>query len=127
MKVDVPLGDVVDKVTILTIKREKIGSSHVEREWSALRASWRNADLPPMEELPQYGRLEAVNRALWEVEDALRRLESEQRFDAHFVESARSVYRLNDERARLKRLINEELSSDFVEEKSYSPTPNTNR
>ena len=80
-----------------------------------------------MEELPQYGRLEAVNRALWEVEDALRRLESEQRFDAHFVESARSVYRLNDERARLKRLINEELSSDFVEEKSYSPTPNTNR
>jgi hypothetical protein len=62
-----------------------------------------------------------VNERLWEVEDELRDCERRQEFGARFVELARSVYRLNDERGRLKRRINERCGSALVEEKSYRP------
>lgn len=127
MKVEVPLGDVVDKVIILRIKLEKIGTAHVQRELDSLVESWESEGLPPMSTLPQYGPLGAVNARLWDVEDALRSLESEDRFDSHFVALARSVYGLNDERAALKRAINLALGSKLVEEKSYAATSNTNR
>jgi len=120
MKVEVPLGDVVDKVTILEIKRAEIGSPHVEREWATLREAWSAAGMPPMESLPQYTRLAQVNRALWDVEDALRLCEAAGNFDERFIALARSVYKLNDERASLKRSINRALHSELVEEKSYS-------
>jgi hypothetical protein len=123
MKVEVPLGDVVDKVTILAIKRDKIGSVHVEKEWSSLRAAWLDAGLHPMNDLPEYEPLSSTNQALWDVEDRLRQCESEQQFDEQFVALARSVYRLNDERARLKRCINDRLNSKLVEVKSYYDTP----
>ncbi|MFZ4533750.1 MAG: DUF6165 family protein, partial [Alsobacter sp.] len=65
-------------------------------------------------------RLAAVNRELWEVEDALRLCEKAGRFDSAFVALARSVYRLNDERAAVKRSLNRITGSDVVEEKSYA-------
>ncbi len=67
------------------------------------------------------GALEAVNAKLWEVEDLLRDLEAEQRFDARFIELARAVYINNDERAAIKKRINLQLGSALVEEKSYRP------
>ena len=63
--------------------------------------------------------LQAVNTELWNVEDALRQLEAEQRFDQMFIELARSVYQLNDQRAAIKRQINEACGSTLLEEKSY--------
>jgi len=60
-----------------------------------------------------------VNRKLWDVEDDLRLLEKEGKFDDEFIEKARSVYKLNDERSRLKKTINVEEGSNIVEEKSH--------
>ena len=65
------------------------------------------------------GELKAVNRRLWDIEDALRAHERDGRFDGVFIELARSVYRENDRRAALKRRINELTGSEIVEEKSY--------
>jgi hypothetical protein len=63
--------------------------------------------------------LAAVNRRLWDIEDAIRQKEASQTFDAEFIALARSVYLINDERARTKRAINELMQSDIIEEKHY--------
>jgi hypothetical protein len=63
--------------------------------------------------------LKQVNEAIWDVEDALRQCERDQRFDGEFIELARSVYRNNDRRAALKRRINEFYSAQFIEEKEH--------
>ena len=127
MKVEAPLGDVVDKVTILQIKLDEIGTENVQKELGSLLESWRTEALPSLFDLPQFRRLSEVNRALWDVEDALRLCESEQEFGETFIQLARSVYVLNDERAALKQAINLDLGSKLIEEKSYSVTRNTNR
>lgn len=123
MQVEVPLGDIVDKVTILEIKRRKLDRpesvANVERELSELRNRWSNAGYPEFKTLPQWHSLRQVNEALWNVEDDLRAMEHQKRFDEDFIAKARSVYRLNDERAALKRQINISLGSTLVEEKSY--------
>lgn len=124
MKVELPLGDVVDKVTILCIKLERIeGESkraNVARELDVLRAAWDAAGHVPMESLDDYAGLVDVNGRLWDVEDELRDHERRRTFDDEFVRLARSVYRLNDQRARHKRSINDALGSELVEEKSYA-------
>ena len=124
MNVELPLGDVVDKVTILRIKSERIGApdkrANVARELDTLKAAWRDATLPDMESLEAWEPLLTVNGELWDVEDALREHESRADFGPRFVELARSVYHLNDKRAALKRAINEVLGSRLVEEKSYA-------
>ena len=123
MKVQLPLGDVVDKVTILLLKQARIvdpaKQANVSRELVSLRATWADNDLPPMESLTDWQALCAVNASLWEVEDDLRVLEAQADFGAQFIKLARSVYKLNDQRADLKRSINEALGSELVEEKSY--------
>ncbi len=120
MEIPVPLGDVLDKITILRIKSRKIRSAHklrhVRRELAALEAKWRSGGFPALAEEAE---LEAVNEALWEVEDALRRHEAAGDFGAEFIGRARSVYKLNDRRAALKRSVNEALGSELVEEKDY--------
>lgn len=120
MEIPVPLGDVLDKITILRIKSRKIRSeaklTHVRRELAALEAKWRGEGFPTLGEEVA---LERVNEALWDVEDALRRHEAAGDFGAEFVERARSVYKLNDRRAQLKRAVNEALGSELVEEKDY--------
>ena len=118
------IGELVDKLTILDIKAEKI--SDPERRGNVLHERALLADvlqglaLDPATTGALVARLAAVNRELWEVEDALRLCEKAGTFDAGFVALARSVYRLNDERAAVKRSLNRVTGSDVVEEKSYA-------
>ncbi|MEC7948238.1 MAG: hypothetical protein VX265_11795 [Myxococcota bacterium] len=124
MKVDLPLGDVVDKVTILRIKKARIADAakvaNVERELAVLLAGWATAGLPEMTALEDYAGLAEVNEKLWVVEDELRDHERRRDFGPAFVRLARSVYHLNDGRAARKRSINVALGSALVEEKSYA-------
>lgn len=125
MRVDMPLGDVVDRVTILRIKLARLEAAtqlaNVRRELGALVGAWHDAGLREMDDLPEWEELQSVNGQLWDVEDALRAHERRKDFGTVFVELARSVYRLNDRRAELKRAINDRLGSRYVEEKSYTP------
>ncbi len=118
-------GEVLDKISILEIKQARITNpaalANVRQELQAL-AQVVAAALPasaPLDALR--AALRQVNEALWDVEDALRDKERAQSFDEGFITLARSVYRLNDERARTKRQINELTRSALVEEKSYQP------
>ncbi|MBN2799381.1 MAG: hypothetical protein JXX28_09565 [Deltaproteobacteria bacterium] len=127
LRVEVPLGEVVDRLTILDLKISRLPSADARanalRERDALREAWRSCGLGAQagqaEEQLEWRPLSEVNLRLWEVEDALRHHEALQRFDGDFVSLARSVYQLNDERAALKRAINLRLGSRLVEEKSY--------
>lgn len=114
-------GDVLDRITILQIKVTRIPNpdkqAHAAREMAVLEAAWAAAGLPS--ELPERALLTQVNTALWEVEDRLREREAAQDFGPEFVAEARSVYRINDERAALKRRVNLALGSELVEVKSY--------
>jgi hypothetical protein len=125
VKVDLPLGDVVDRVTILRIKLARLSHegqrANVRRELAALIGRWKDCQLREMDGLPEWTGLCEVNKQLWDVEDALRGHERRKDFGPAFIDLARSVYRLNDRRAALKRAINVELGSAFVEEKSYAP------
>ena len=124
MKVELPLGDVVDKITILLIKEEQIKDDakleNIRSELATLRDSWSEAGHPALESLADWTALREVNQALWNVEDDLRDLERDGDFGPRFVELARSVYKINDRRAALKRSINVALGSRLVEEKSYA-------
>jgi hypothetical protein len=122
--VEVPVGELVDKITILEIKNERMTDPdklrNVRAELAAL-VSARERELVPSEKLAELtARLKAVNEALWEIEDEIRVCERKQDFGARFVELARAVYHQNDHRAALKRSINELLGSKLVEEKSYT-------
>ena len=117
VEIPVPVADLLDRITILRIKTARVQGEalgHVQRELALLDARWKFG------EVPEAARLEAVNGELWNVEDALRHHESRGDFGDEFVELARTVYRLNDERARLKRAVNERLASGLVEVKAYS-------
>jgi len=124
MKVELPLGDVVDKITILLIKTVKITDpsklQNIQTELDTLRAAWTEAGHTDLEDLSGWDGLREVNGQLWDVEDDLRDLERDKDFGPRFVELARSVYKLNDRRAALKRSINVALGSRLVEEKSYA-------
>lgn len=118
-------GELLDKITILRIKHERIAEAdkrrHVETELAQLERV-ATGTLPCSAELQELvGQLHSVNLALWEVEDELRDCERQQDFGEHFVELARSVYRLNDRRAQIKKRINLLLGSRLIEEKSYRP------
>lgn len=122
--VPVSVGELLDKIAILRIKRARIPDpaklANVARELAALEA----LDVPGREPLGALeGELRAVNEALWDVEDDIRALDARGDFGPAFVALARSVYRLNDRRAALKRAINERAGSGLVEEKSYGPPP----
>ncbi|MCI4660920.1 MAG: DUF6165 family protein [Neomegalonema sp.] len=116
-------GELLDKITILEIKAERIEdadkNANVRRELAALQSVAASA-LPGDETLSVLkGQLLAINTTLWDVEDALRDLEREKCFDGRFIELARKVYVTNDQRAAVKKQINLLLGSDLVEEKSY--------
>ena len=116
-------GELLDKLTILEIKLDRIGDetklANVRREHALLSRVWDESGLGGDEVERLRERLREVNEALWEIEDAIREEERERRFGDRFVELARSVYRRNDHRAALKRRINEVLGSHILEEKSY--------
>ena len=123
--VPVAAGELIDKITILRLKAQRLqrpeALANVRRELRALEAVLNEAGpaLCVDAVLALTDALQAINTQLWEVEDALRLLEAEQRFDQEFIALARSVYQLNDQRAALKRQINEACGSTLVEEKSY--------
>jgi hypothetical protein len=123
--VDVSVGELIDKITILEIKAERLGDpaqlNNVRNELEILLAA-RDAALPPSTELSELSlSLKRINEQLWGIEDDIRDRERAKDFGQRFIELARSVYVCNDERATLKRRINELLGSRIVEEKSYAP------
>lgn len=124
IEVPVAWGELVDKITILEIKSERIADpaklANVVTELRFLRER-----LGAVEADPAVARLHAalkgVNEALWVIEDDIRDCERDGDFGPKFIELARSVYRTNDRRAELKREINVALGSAILEEKSYKP------
>ena len=123
VQVPISVGELIDKITILEIKAERISDPakrpNVEAELKAL-AAVRDAGVPKGPRLDALTeRLGGINRTLWDIEDDIRSHEKRQDFGPRFVELARSVYRQNDERARVKKEINQLVGSRFVEEKSY--------
>ncbi|MEO0425097.1 MAG: DUF6165 family protein [Pseudomonadota bacterium] len=124
IQVPVSVGELLDKISILEIKHARIDDGakreNVARELDALREV-RDRSVPTSPALEALcARLREVNEALWEIEDDIRAKEREQRFDSEFIHLARSVYRTNDQRAALKRELNELTGSALVEEKSYA-------
>ena len=126
MKIEVSNGEILDKVSILEIKLERITDaqklSNIKNEWDALHNAVKIiAGLAnPKEEFHQAVKaLRATNEALWDVEDALRLNEKTKDFGDAFIALAREVYVLNDQRAALKSSINILTGSNLREEKSY--------
>lgn len=126
MAVMVPVswGEVIDKITILEIKSRRLSDeaklANVRRELDLLRTV-RDREFRGHTRLAELStKLEHINERLWIIEDDIRDCERRRDFGPHFVELARSVYVSNDERAALKRQINELLGSALTEEKSYA-------
>ena len=133
MEIAVSHGEILDKHTILVIKSERIVDSlkleHINKELKALTASvsviYKSVSDPSsVHHLAE--RLKAVNEQLWDVEDALRVHENSLDFGTGFIEKARSVYFLNDERAAIKKSINVLTKSILHETKSYEDYSNGN-
>ena len=122
--IPVSLGELVDKITILEIKRDKITDAaklrNVLRELDLLEHIWRFSKLDRTLIEAEWLQLRTVNEGLWGIEDRKRLKEAAASFDAEFIALARAVYFENDKRAAIKRRINEKLGSDIVEEKSYA-------
>lgn len=116
-------GELLDKISILEIKAERIVAAaalaNVRRELALLVSL-----MQPIQSHESFdawkAALSRVNRRLWDIEDQLRRKERDQVFDAEFIALARAVYLTNDERAEIKRTINVSLGSGIVEEKQYA-------
>jgi hypothetical protein len=123
ISVPVSFGELIDKLTILEIKDARIGDAarraNVRTELDLLASTWEAAPASRTDIAAERARLRAVNEALWDIEDRIRLKEKDKAFDAEFIELARSVYIRNDERAAIKREINQKLGSTLVEEKSY--------
>lgn len=123
--VPVSYGELIDKITILEIKSERISDAeklkNVRHELDLLSAIWQPLDqqtgTPRSREA--IDGLREVNRTLWDIEDDIRAKESAKAFDEEFVRLARAVYQTNDKRADLKKIVNLEMGSALVEEKSY--------
>ena len=124
IEVPVSWGELIDKITILEIKAERIADAdkraNVGRELALLQdrlaAAPAHAGVAALTQA-----LKTVNTALWEIEDDIRDCERDGDFGPRFVELARAVYRTNDRRAALKRDLNDALGSAITEEKSYRP------
>ena len=100
LEVQTAPGEFLDKLTILEIKSERIADpaklANVRRELDVLRTTWSASPLAARDVSARVAELKRVNEALWEIEDGIRRLEAERRFDVEFVELARSVCRRDD-------------------------------
>ena len=122
MKIEVSHGEIVDKLTILQIKKKNILEPeklvNINKEYDYLTSIVEN-DLGISLSSPEYLELLSINQELWIIEDDIRDKERERQFDSEFVELARLVYITNDERAKIKKEINLQQGSKFTEEKSY--------
>ena len=122
MNIEVSHGEIVDKLTILQIKKENITDpsklDNIVKEYDYLLSVVEN-DLSISTESPEYLELLSINKELWVIEDDIRDKERQKEFDDDFIKLARAVYYTNDVRAKIKKEINLKYSSGFVEEKSY--------
>ena len=122
MNIEVSHGEIVDKLTILQIKKENITDpiklGNILKEYNYLLSVVEN-DLGISTESPEYLELLSINKELWVIEDDIRDKEKIKEFDDDFIKLARAVYYTNDVRAKIKKEINLKHSSGFVEEKSY--------
>ncbi|MGR8948277.1 MAG: DUF6165 family protein [Gammaproteobacteria bacterium] len=125
IKIDISYGELLDKITILEIKSERISDKsklvNVTTELEVLNSAWSESGLAINAVESERVALKSINEDLWEIEDAIRKLEAKDSFGEEFVNLARSVYKTNDKRAAVKRTINDKLGSVLVEEKSYQP------
>ena len=116
-------GELIDKITILEIKSQRMTDEaklhNVRTELALLSETWRASAFSAVDITAEWSGLREVNGQLWDIEDRIRDKERDGLFDAGFIELARAVYVTNDERAALKRRINARLGSALVEEKSY--------
>lgn len=126
MKIDISIGELVDRVTILSIKREKMKAlqklKNVEKEYSLLSEQMNKIGIH--EHSTEFIKLKEINLKIWQTEDAIRNKEKKQEFDEEFIRLARSVYFQNDERAAIKREMNIRYDSDLIEEKEYTDYKN---
>ena len=116
----ISIGELIDKITILEIKQiymTGIKLKNINKEIKLLKNILQDKNLEINIDLIK--NLKKINKTLWEIEDNIRIKESKQEFDEEFIKLARSVYIENDERASIKKEINQKYNSDLVEEKSY--------
>ena len=124
VKIPISLGELIDKITILKIKSNKINSNeaqknirlelekleHILNTKMSINTNLKNFEI----------KLSKINQTLWDIEDQLREKEREKKFDKKFISLARMVYYKNDERAKIKRMIHKSFGSELVEERSYT-------
>jgi transcriptional regulator of nitric oxide reductase len=121
--VPVSPGEVLDKITILEIKSERMSDpekvANVKVELALLQKTWADSVVEDSVINDLHAQLKEINEALWEIEDDIRDKERAGEFDERFVELARSVYFTNDRRSKIKKNLNLHLGSEIIEEKSY--------
>jgi len=120
---EISAGELIDKITILEIKKLKITNKdkliEVEKELLSLNETKNKFILDENKILKFQTELKNINLKLWDIEDGKRSAEKNNNFDQNFIELARSVYKFNDERAKIKLAINNSLGSNIKEVKSY--------
>ena len=116
----ISIGELIDKITILEIKKNKLQNSKLEnvlKELSFLRKLMGRHQIEITDDL--FTQLKEINLTLWNIEDQIRIKEKNKEFDNTFIELARSVYFKNDKRAEIKKSINRLSNSEITEEKFY--------
>ena len=120
---EISAGELIDKITILEIKKAKISNEHklleIKKELSSLNLTFKKFITDEAIILKQKDELKKINLKLWNIEDGKRMAEKNKKFDDTFIELARNVYKLNDQRAKIKLEINKILGSNIKEVKSY--------
>ena len=121
--IPVSSGELIDKISILKIKRKKIINKsklrNINKELSLLNKIYKNNFQKNKKILLYEKKLIKINKKLWDVEDKIRLLESKKNFNQKFIDLARAVYINNDQRSEIKKKINELTGSPLIEEKSY--------
>ena len=121
---DISAGELIDKISILEIKKKKIKDQiklrHVNKEYKTLINIKKKIIKPNIEIRKLSMKLKKVNLKLWAIEDKIRKCEKNQDFGKYFIKLARKVYFTNDDRSRIKLKINNLLGSDIIEVKNYS-------
>ena len=124
IKIELSVGELLDKISILQIKAERIDDlskvKNINKELDVLMSLWNDSPYSDTNLSSEINELKNINEALWDIEDKIRDKERNQVFDKDFIELARSVYFTNDKRAEIKRIINGKTGSELIEEKSYS-------
>ena len=121
MKIEISTGELLDKLSILSIKNNKIKNKdklkNITKEYNILLRSMEETGIYLTSK--EFSKLKKINLKLWDIEDRIRAKEAKKEFDDEFIQLARSVYFTNDERAKIKKGINLKYGSGIIEEKEY--------